>query len=419
MVVLLQSSPHVDSSLMASTSSSMRVGCLLDTLAFQSQRATTLPDLCDDVLLMICDHLDYLRSETDCPRKCLSLTSRRFHDLLGSELFKTLHINAPIKLLENNQLLHYHAQSLRIDMFGSLWWWCSGIYVSASDALDLFHFIHKLPNLRSLEVSMMSRSVDLFEAAYSQTEDHNLLLLPKIEKLIVTNSATFLAQHCPNLKSLVIRDGGECLVEVYSSLCTRLRPKMPVFRAGNIPGTTLTHLDAIAIWTASELEYLVDNFPNLQQLDMRSETYCYRASVCGITRILGNGLKGLRTLRLSKIGHLDMGFRSVWKRRILECKTEEHRKWLWRENEALRVQAENAVARLAFGAVETLQDCWVGDKRVARRIIVNSEYGEGVGAAKWLWKREEEDIDGCSTGTEWAKYRAEREAVVVTSEVGT
>ncbi|KAL6706329.1 hypothetical protein ACN47E_005619 [Coniothyrium glycines] len=380
---------------------------------------TTLSDLCDDVLLLICDHLDRIRSESEIPRKNLSLTSHRFNDLLSSDLFKTLRINAPLKLLAECQLYHYHAQTLKVDMFGSLWWWCSGIYVSGDDVTDLFRLISKLPHLRCLEFRMMSRSIDLFEAVFDGEVSADLFVLPSVENLIVTNSATFLTRHCPNLKSLVIQDGGECLVEVYSSIDIRLCPVLPMYAGGKLPSETLTSLDAIATWTVNELGYLVKSFPNLRHVTMRSETYCYRARIDTITEILGKGLKDLQSLKLSKIGHLDMGFRSLWKRKIYECKPEEHRKRLWQENEVRRVQAENLVARLAFGANQSLRECWIGEKRVAKRMMSRDSCTEGVHTMKWLWRREQEDIDDCSTGAEWAKYRAEREAVVVLVEEGT
>jgi hypothetical protein len=104
-----------------------------------------------------------------------------------------------------------------------------------------------------------------------------------------------------------------------------------------------------------------------------------------------------------------MGFRAVWKRSITACSTESQRRVLWLQNEAHRVDAENDVARLAFTSIERLKECWLGDKRVARR--------SGHNDLRWIWERKREDIDVCTNQSEWANFRAEKEAVVVCSEV--
>lgn len=96
----------------------------------------------------------------------------------------------------------------------------------------------------------------------------------------------------------------------------------------------------------------------------------------------------------------------------MECKTEQARQALWKGNERRRVAAENNVARLAFGEVEALEELWVGEKRVARRCG-----GNGV---SWIWERKSDDmVDAALIGMKWAEYRKEREAVVVSREMGT
>lgn len=395
--------------------SSLQASLLLDETTTRSQPAITLSDLCDDVLLLICGHLEIIREHSETPLKSLTLTSRRLSHLLSPLLFKSLHINAPLKILHHRPLSHYHASTLKVDMFGSLWWWCSGIYVSSTDAIDLFRFIHRFERLRTLEVSMMGRSVDIFEAAFQFTGAAELFTLPTIDSLVVTSSAMFLARHCPNLQSLVVRDGDECTIEAYADLDTRLVPTRPKFADGSLPSASLTRLDSTAVWSAHELNFLVSTFPHLRSLNMHSDTYCYRTPISEITHLLGSGLAQLHTLRLSKIHKLDMGFRSVWKRRIQECKTDASRLWLWRKDEAARVRAENEVARLAFGRCGALMECWVGETRVARRIVVGE--GDSV-VAKWMWERRREEVETCGMSTLWAKYRVEKEAAVVGCEVG-
>lgn len=85
---------------------------------------------------------------------------------------------------------------------------------------------------------------------------------------------------------------------------------------------------------------------------------------------------------------------------------------LWRENERLRVEAENLVVREAFGKMGSLRECWVGEKRVARRL--DGEH-EGV---RWMWERRRENIDCGEESFGLEKFRLEKEGVVVRSEIG-
>lgn len=367
-------------------------------------KSLTLNNLCEDVVMLICDHLNQTRAESETPLKNLSLTNRRFHNVLHPLLFKTLQINRPVSQLTPTSLITRHVRTFKLDMFGSLWWWCSGSYTSSSDALDLFRYLQSLPILKTMEISMMRRSIDMFSAAFSDP-DQDVFTLDKIENLVVTSSAAFLVNHCPNLKSLVVQDGSDCLLETYTDLPSRLAP----LHASATPSSPpLTHFDATATWSASELLSLVQTFPHLQHLRMRSDTYCYRASTPTIIETLSTNLPSLQTLHLVKSGSLGMGYQSVWQRRIKACSNAEYRRMLWRENEKLRVAVENMIAREAFGKMEGLRECWLGEKRVARRC-------EGG----WMWERKSEDVEDCVMGDgAIARLRMEKEAVVVGREMG-
>jgi hypothetical protein len=370
----------------------------------------SLTSLCEDVILIICDFLSQTHTESSTPLKHLSLVNPHFRTILSPLLFKTIHINKPISQLPPLPRAAYHARTFKIDMFGSLWWWCSGSYTSHSDALDIFTCISRLENLTTLEVSMMKRSIDIFTSAFSSLQCPSLFLLSRVEKLIVTSSGAFLPAHCPALKYLMIRDDtDECSLEPYTPLPMRLAPLHPHL---TLPGC-LTHFDATAMWTVPELLALTEYFPNLTSLRMRTDTYCYHMSFAHIISILSQNFKDLNTLHLVKSGYLGMGYQALlWKRRIQACGDDEYRRLMWRKNEALRVQVENEVVRCAFGAIGGLRECWVGEKRVARK------YG-GKGEMKWMWQRR------CEEGEDWGvgivaleKFRREKEDVVVGCEMG-
>ena len=149
---------------------------------------------------------------------------------------------------------------------------------------------------------------------------------------------------------------------------------------------------------------------------MRSDAFCYRASIATIMELLGHSLKHLRVLKLNKVGSLpDMGYRALWKRSITACATEAQRRVLWAHNEACRVEAENNVARLAFTRIETLHECWLGEERIARRVVGS----DATDSLSWVWQRSREDVDVCSQQSEWAAFRAEKEAAVICSEICT
>ncbi|KAF1363567.1 hypothetical protein EJ07DRAFT_101954 [Lizonia empirigonia] len=296
-----------------------------------------------------------------------------------------------------------------------MWWWCSGAYVSSKDALELFACVQRMWQLKKLEVTMMKRNLDMFLGAFDEVQDASTFLLPGIETLVVTSAAAFLASHCPDLKKLIIEDGPSCMIETYIDIPTRLVPLHPQLIGGQWTYLQLTHIDATANWSAGEIAALVPSFPRLQHLHMRSDAFCYRASIPTIMQLLGCSLRDLKALRLNKVGNLDVGFRAVWKRSITACTTKEQRRALWLQNESHRVEAENNVARLAFTRIECLRECWLGDKRVARR----SAGCNGKVNLSWIWERRREDLDDCIQSSEWATYRAEKEAVVVFSEVCT
>ncbi|KAF2626576.1 hypothetical protein BU25DRAFT_411554 [Macroventuria anomochaeta] len=205
------------------------------------------------------------------------------------------------------------------------------------------------------------------------------------------------------------------MIETYVDVPTRLIPLHPQLIGGQWTCPQLTHFDTTANWSAEEIAALVPSFPRLQHLHMRSDAFCYHASIAAIMQLLGCSLRDLKTLKLNKVDNLDMGFRAVWKRSITACATEVQRRQLWLQTEAHRVEAENNVARLAFTSIDRLEECWLGDKRVARR----SAGCNGKDNLSWVWERRREYIDVCTQGSEWANYRAEKEAVVVCSEVCT
>ena len=378
-----------------------------------NQPKPTLSSLCEDALLMISDFLSLQCSEGGTPIKVLSSVNRRFRDIYSPILFRSLYINRPLSQLSITPLVYRYAKSLKIDMFGSMWWWCSGRYVASKDALELFACTQQMRQLKRLEVTMMKRNLDVFVSAFEEVEDAQTFLLPGVQTLVVTSAAAFLASHCPDLKHLIVEDAPSCMIETYVDVPTRLTPLHPQLVGGQWTFPQLTHFDTTANWSTEEIAALVPSFPRLQHLHMRSDAFCYRASIAAIMQLLGCSLMDLKTLKLNKVGNLDVGFRAVWKRSITACATEAQRRVLWLQNEAHRVEAENNVARLAFTSIERLKECWLGDKRVARRSAgCNDKAG-----LSWVWERRREDIDVCAQQSEWANYRTEKEAVVVCSEV--
>lgn len=379
----------------------------------ENKSKSALTNLCEDVLLMVSDFLRMLRSEGETPIKILSCVNHRLRDVFSPILFKSLYINRPLSQLNTTPVVYRYAQSLKIDMFGSMWWWCSGRYVSSKDALELFACMQSMPHLKKLEVSMMKRNLDVFTSAFEEAEDAQTFILPGIESLVATSAAAFLASHCPNLKHLVVEDAPSCMIETYVDAVTRLMPLHSQLVRRQWTFSQLTHFDTSANWSATEITKLVPLFPRLQYLHMRSDAFYYHASIATIIRLLGNNLRDLKTLKLNKVGNLDMGFRAVSKRSITACATEAQRRVLWLQNEAHRVEAENTVARLAFMNIRRLQECWLGDERVARRPAGHDMHTP----LSWVWERRREDVDVCRQQSEWTIYRAEKEAVVVCSEV--
>lgn len=373
----------------------------------------TLVNLCEDVLFIVSDFLCLLCAEGTTPIKVLTCVNRRLRDIFSPVLFRSLYVNRPLSQLSNAPIAYRYAESLKIDMFGSMWWWCSGRYVSSNDALELFACMKSMPLLKRLEVSMMKRNLDVFVNAFEEVEDTQRFLLPGIETLVVTSAAAFLASHCPDLKHLTVEDAPSCMIEAYIDAPDRLMPLHPQLIGGRRTFPQVTYFDTSANWSAEEISVLVPLFPRLRHLRMRSDAFCYRASIATIMHLLGGSLTDLKTLKLNKVGNLDMGFRAIWKRSITACATAAQRRTLWLQNEAHRVEAENTVARLAFTSIGRLQECWLGDERVARRSADRDMYA----SLSWVWERKREDVDVCTQQSEWANYRAEKEAVVVCSEV--
>ncbi|KAH8731736.1 hypothetical protein GQ44DRAFT_697962 [Phaeosphaeriaceae sp. PMI808] len=304
-------------------------------------------------------------------------------------------------------------------MFGSMWWWCSGSYTSSSDALDLFHSIQSLDNLKTLEVRMMSRSIDIFIAAFRKRsdKDDSVFLLERVEKLVVTSSGAFLLNQCPNLKRLEIQDESGCLLETCTDLTIRMKSLHPRLSLSTFHDPQLTHFDSAAMWSADELCALISNFPHLRSLRMRTDTYCYRASTLTIIGILGTGLSSLEILHLVKSGCLGMGYQSVWRRNIQKWANVEYRRTLWLENEQIRVKAENNVVRCAFTSIPTLQECWLGEKRVARKCSRSID-GQIPDKVQWMWDRNTDDVDDHAVGSHMLKFRMEKNSVVVRKELG-
>lgn len=375
---------------------------------------STLSNLCEDVLLMISDLLHLQCSEGETPIKNLSMVNRRLRNIVSPCLFKSLCINRPLSQLCSTPLIYQHATSLKIDMFGSMWWWCSGAYVSSKDALQLFACVQEMGKLKRLEVTMMKRNLDMFMSAFEEVEDARTFLLPGIETLVVTSAAAFLGSHCPYLKKLVIEDASSCTIEAYIDIASQLTPLHSQLKGGQWAYLQLTHFETTAYWSIQEIAAFMPIVPQLQHLNMRSYAFCYRTPVAAIMQLLGCGLRDLKTLKLNKVGNLGMGFRAVYKRIIQSC-TPAQRKTLWLQNEAQKVEAENDVVRLAFTNIGSLEECWLGDKRIARR-LTDSSHDHRL---SWIWQRERETLFDNLPGSEWASYRAERAAVIVCSEICT
>ena len=363
---------------------------------------------------MIGDSLGLICSKGEAPVKNLSSVNRRLREIFIPVLFRSLYINRPLSQLSSTPLAYEHASSLKIDMFGSMWWWCSGSYVSSTDALELFASTQRMYKLRRLEVSMTKRNLDVFVSAFEEVDDVQTFLLPGIETLVVTSAAAFFASHCPDLKRLVVEDAPSCMIESYIDIPTRLMPLQPRLVGTHL--TQLTHFETSANWSADEIAALVLSFPRLQYLHMRSDGFCYRASVATITELLGHSLKELKILKLNRVNSLpDMGYSALWKLSITTCATETQRRVLWAQHEARRVEAENKVARLAFTRIETLHECWLGEDRIARRAVDC----DAIDVLSWVWQRNREDVDVFSQKSEWAAFRAEKEAAVVCNEICT
>jgi hypothetical protein len=342
----------------------------------------TLTSLCEDVLLIIFSFLSNpLSSEPSTSLKDLSLVSHHFHTLLTPHLFKTIHINKPLSQLPSLSRAAHHTQTFKLDMFGSLWWWCSGSYTSDSDALAIFTCIRSLENLKNLEVSMMKRSIDIFASAFSGPHCASTFALKNVQILEVSGSAAFLAAHCPNLVSLTVKEESE--VDAYTPLPIRLLPLHPNF---TLLPEQLTSFDAPATWTAAELACVTTLFPNLTTLRMRSDTYGYHTPLPAVMSILSS-LKHLHTLHLVKVAYLGTGHAQqvLFLRRTVQARSaEEYRKELWKRSEEARIQAEDEIVRCAFESMAALKVCWVGDLRVARRCLDTQS---------WNWERAYDDYD--------------------------
>jgi hypothetical protein len=360
-----------------------------------------LSDLCSDIIFLICDHLQYIRPDGETPIKHLSCLNHRLRHIIIPYLFKSIYINKPLSQLTPSPLIYHHAQTFKIDMFGSMWWWCSGSYMVSADALHLFRRMHDMPKLRTLEVSMMDRSVDIFTAAFDddKIEDKTVFILNTVEKLVVTSTAAFLVTHCPNITSLVIEDQENCSVQRYIDIITRLAPLHTHSTIGARISPNITHFEATALWSAAEITGLVDMFPNLRYLAMRV-THSYHAPLFFIIHTLSERLKYLNTLQLGNIGNFSTDFRAPWHRDIREWISMKLRRMCPLEAEKLRVQAENTIARLAFGSLLELRECWLGDKRVARRIMG----GDGDGM-QWMWERNLRDLGTVVNETNRAGFK--------------
>lgn len=348
-----------------------------------------LTSLCEDVLLIIFSFLStssdssnsHTTSEQPTPLKHLSLVSHHFHTLTTPLLFQTLHINKPLSQLSVLPRAAYHTRTFKLDMFGSLWWWCSGSYTSDSDALAIFTCISRLANLENLEVSMMKRSIDIFTSAFAAPHSSSTFVLDNVQELEVSGSAAFLAGHCPNLISLTIKPESE--VEAYTPLPIRLLPLHSNF---TLRPEKLKTFDAPAAWTAAELACITSLFPNLKILKMRSDTYGYHTPFPAIVSMLSS-LKNLHTLHIVKVSYLGTGHAQqvLFLRRTVQARSaEEYRKELWKRSEEARITAENDIVACAFSEMESLKTCWIGELRVARRC---------TGSLEWDWERGYEDCD--------------------------
>jgi hypothetical protein len=278
----------------------------------------------------------------------------------------------------------------------------------SADALHLFRRMHDMPKLRTLEVSMMDRSVDIFTAAFDdeEIEDKTVFILDKVEKLVVTSTAAFLVTHCPNLTSLVIEDQENCSVQKYIDIITRLAPLHNHSTIGARISPNITHFDATALWSAAEITGLVDTFPNLRYLAMRV-THSYPTPLLFIIHTLGERLKHLNTLHLGYIGSFNADFRDHWHRAyVREWISIKIRRMCPLEAEKLRVQAENYIARLAFGSLLDLRECWVGDKRVARRVTEGDE-----DRMQWTWERNMKEFGTVINETNRAGFNELMEAI--------
>ncbi|KAF1848073.1 uncharacterized protein K460DRAFT_393245 [Cucurbitaria berberidis CBS 394.84] len=389
----------------------------------------TFSDLNNDVLLLIYEHLDKGTGKSDKPIQSLSFaerrlrerttpikslicTNRHLRDLFAPYAFKNLHMWLPLKELPDLPRFQYNAQKLRIDIYA----W--------SHDVELFKFMHSLQKLRFLHIHT---HVNCRISAFSDPDiDHQVFLLPSMETLIVSNCAASLAGHCPNLKDLIIKPP-RCH-EPTADVELKCRLMAEHLHPSSGLSTKLTSFEVTSKWPASEVQYLTATFPHLQHLCIKTDSGIFSRRhfslpsdvLCAsdITKLLGDGLKDLRTLRLSSMPILDPENHRKPNWLDVPDQSEGTRKGLWQEHETRRVEAENSIARSAFGNIERLVELWVGKKRVARRLPAEESCDGEDDVVKWMWSRSEKDMRKCGLGSLEAKFKAERGAVVIRSEMG-
>jgi hypothetical protein len=317
----------------------------------------------DDVLLEICSYLP------GWSLKQLSLVNRQLYYLVGSRVLRRICIRYPDRTSRRFNNHSWHAMrratatlsgnseilaqitSFKFDIYAEVTGHLRGAFhwmPREQDVKDLAVILAKMPKLRTLTIYLPKVAAEILGKEISRHGD--ILLLPSVKTLIITEYVFFLVLQCPNATQITLEDPYFWRERAWDHFAKRSDSAMIMLQVKEAsPFTRIVRLSCHIHLFAGTTCTFATSFPQLRHLDLRASDELHTVSFKHLIPTVGAKFKNLGVLEVISASMLARDLRNGY------------------SNTEDLEGIEESIAELAFREIKSLSVLWVGYYSMARR----------------------------------------------------